>query len=103
VSGRIDDVMSKANSGAPGPYNQFVQDILTQVTGAVNDPFAAVSSIDGTPVESGVYGWRTSGSADPGGRFIAVPKQFGGIILGNQFYMLRTDADVADLTPAPKV
>ncbi|WP_143275352.1 hypothetical protein [Bradyrhizobium canariense] len=103
VSSRIDDVMSKANSGAAGPYSQFVQDILAQVNGAINDPLAAVTSIDGTAVETGVYGWRTSGSGSPGARYIAVPQQFGGLILGNQFYMLKADTAVADLSSAPEV
>jgi hypothetical protein len=88
VSDRIDAVMSKANTGGPGPYLTFVQDILTQVNGAVNDPLSGVTSINGTAVQGGTYGWRTAGSGDPGGLFFPVPEQLGGLLLGNQFYTL---------------
>jgi hypothetical protein len=93
VTDRIDEVMGKANAGHPGAYAQFVQDLLAQVNGPVNDPLAGVFSIDGTDVEGGVYGWRTVGSDDPKGRFFPIPKQFGGIILGNQFYTLKKDEE----------
>jgi hypothetical protein len=88
VSDRIDAVMSNANTGDPGAYYQFVQDIITQVNGPVNDPLAGVTSINGTVVQGGVYGWRTAGSGDPGGRFFPIPATFAGIVLGNQFYTL---------------
>lgn len=88
VSDRIDAVMSNANTGAPGAYAQFVQDIIDQVTGPVNDPLSGVTSINGTAVQGGVYGWRTVGSGDPGGSFFAIPPQFAGVLLGNQFYTL---------------
>jgi hypothetical protein len=88
VSDRIDTVMTDANTGNPGAYYQFVQDILTQVNGAINDPFAGVTSINGTAVQGGTYGWRTVGSGDPGGNFFAIPAPLGGVVLGNQFYTL---------------
>jgi hypothetical protein len=88
VSDRIDTVMTDANTGSPGAYYQFAQDILTQVNGAVNDPFAGVTSINGTAVQGGTYGWRTVGSGDPGGNFFAIPAALGGVVLGNQFYTL---------------
>jgi hypothetical protein len=96
VSDRIDAVMSNANTGNPGAYYQFVQDIIDQVTGPVNDPLSGVTSINGTAVEGGVYGWRTAGSGSPGGRFFPIPPELAGIVLGNQFYTLLA----AGATPA---
>jgi len=90
VSDRIAAVLNNANSGSPGAYHQFVEDILTQVNGAVNDPFNGVTSIDGMAVLGGTYGWRTFGSGDPGGKFVAIPAILGGVIMGNQFYTLLT-------------
>lgn len=88
VSDRINAVMSIANSGAPGAYYTFVQDIIARANSPVDDPLAGVTSISGTTVQGGVYGWRTVGSSDPGGLFFPVPAAFGGIVLGNQFYTL---------------
>jgi hypothetical protein len=90
VSDRIDAVMSKTNTGGPGPYLLFVQELLAQLAGAVNDPLSGVTSINGTAVQGGTYGWRTAGSSDPGGLFFPVPTALGGLVLGNQFYTLLT-------------
>jgi hypothetical protein len=105
VSDRIQAVMTNANTGAPGPFFQFVQDILNQVNGAVNDPLSGVTSINGTAVQSGTFGWRTVGSGDPGGSFFPIPAAFGGIVLGNQFYtLLPSNSDLeaveAEITPS---
>jgi len=88
VSDRIDTVMTNANTGSPGPFFQFVQDILNQVNGAANDPFSGVTSINGTPVQGGTFGWKTVGSPAPGANFLAIPVALGGVVLGNQFYTL---------------
>jgi hypothetical protein len=65
VSSRIDAVMTNANTGRPGADYQFVQDILDQVAAPVNDPLSGVTTINGTAVQGGTYGWRTAGSGDP--------------------------------------
>jgi hypothetical protein len=57
--------MTNANTGGPGAYYQFVQDILDQVAAPVNDPLSGVTTINGTAVQGGTYGWRTAGSGDP--------------------------------------
>jgi hypothetical protein len=88
VSDRIDAVLKKANAGSPGPYLAFVQDILNQVGATINDPLSGVTTINGTAVQGGVYGWRTLGTGDPGGLFFPIPPAFGGVVLGNQFYTL---------------
>jgi hypothetical protein len=88
VFSRIDAVMTNANTGRPGAYYQFVQDILDQVAAPVNDPLSGVTTINGTAVQGGTYGWRTAGSGDPGGSFFPTPPQLGGLLLGNRFYTL---------------
>jgi hypothetical protein len=98
VSNRIATVMTNANAGDPGPYYQFVQDIVTCVNGPVSDPLGGVTSINGTAVQGGVYGWRTVGSGDPGGSFFPIPAALAGIVLGNQFYtLLAADAVGAEI------
>ena len=88
VHARVDDILRHANSGTPGPYYRFVQHALAITYGGVSDPFARLQWIDGQPVRPGTYGWRREGSSAPGGSFIAIPRQQGGVIAGNQFYAL---------------
>jgi hypothetical protein len=90
VANRITEVMKKANTGAPGAYHRFVSNGVLTVTNAVtDDPFKAVKQIGSIKVTGGCYGFRTAGSADPGGRLIAIPAAMGGVIAGNQFYALK--------------
>jgi hypothetical protein len=102
VSDRIDTVLSNANSGAPGAYYQFVQDVIAQATGPVNDPFSGLTAINGTAVQGGTYGWRTVGSGDPGGLFFPIPATAGGVVLGNQFYTLVPQSQTMQDVPVNK-
>ncbi len=90
VSNLIDTVMTNANTGAPGPYAEFVSNALDVCNSAVTDPFAGLTSVNGQAVTGGGYGWRTQGSSDPGGKLVAIPNSQGGIIAHNQFYALLT-------------
>jgi hypothetical protein len=98
IAANIDDVMRRANTGAPGPFAQFVQDILTRVNSPVDDPQAGVMSINGIAVQGGTYGWKTAGAASPGPRFFAIPPELGGVLMGNQFYALLQSTDSFDQT-----
>lgn len=89
VEARIQTVLQRANSGPPGPYAQFVQNVLNVVASDVADPFADLSQIGNTLVVGGSYGWRTAGSSEPGGRLVKIPESMNGTIAGNQFYTLR--------------
>lgn len=90
VQRRIDEVLRVANTGAPGKYVQFVKDAITIANGAITDPFANLTSINGIQVTGGGYGWRAVALAsNPGGRFILIPASLGGIIQGNKFYTLK--------------
>lgn len=86
VQARIDDVLRRANSGAPGRYHAFVSMVLEVAAAAVSDPFASITLIDGTTVMDGAFGWRTAGSSSPGGAFVAYTPAQGGEIAGIQFY-----------------
>lgn len=95
IVNRIEDVMTKANTGSPGRYYQFVQNALEVAAADVNDPFRSLTSIGGVAVTGGAYGWRTEGSTSPGPNFVLIPKipvppfAVGGVLGGNQFYALR--------------
>jgi hypothetical protein len=39
----------------------------------VNGPFRGLTGIGGTKVADGSCGWRTTGSAAPGGRLVVIP------------------------------
>jgi hypothetical protein len=89
VQKRIDTVMKTANTGKPGKFANFVQNAIDVANGSGEDPFKDIRKINNTGVIGGSYGWRTAGSSDPGGAFIAIPSGQGGIIAGNQFYTLK--------------
>lgn len=86
-SARIDDILAKANLGAPGKFTKFVQNAIEVSAAAVTDPFSGITNIDGTTVLGGCYGWRTAGSGDPGGDFVKI--KAGGELAGNQFYAVK--------------
>ena len=85
---RIDRIIEIANTGRPGKYAAFVQMAIDVAGAPVSDQFRDITSIDGKEVIGGSYGWRTAGSSSPGGRFVAIPKNLGGVIAGNQYYTL---------------
>jgi hypothetical protein len=89
VQKRIDAVMKTANTGKPGKYAAFVQFTIDVAKAGVDDPFKDVKKVGTTETVGGSYGWRTAGSAAPGGRFVAIPTTDGGVIAGNQFYTLK--------------
>ena len=69
----------------------MVQNAIDVGTGVISllDPFADTTSINGIPVTGGLYGFRTAGASDPGGRFVAIPSSMGGVVGGQQFYTLK--------------
>ena len=91
VQNRIDVVVGFANTGAPGAYARMVQNAIDVGTGVISllDLFADTTSINGIPVTGGLYGFRTAGASDPGGRFVAIPSSMGGVVGGQQFYTLK--------------
>jgi len=77
-STRIEDVVSIANSDSDPrqeKYATFLQNALD---------VAASKTLIADPCPTGLYGWRTAGSAAPGGDFV----KFGDPLSGNQFYSL---------------
>jgi hypothetical protein len=89
VQKRIDEVVKIANTGKPGKYAAFVQAAIDVAKADVDDPFKDVKKVGRTETTGGSDGWRTAGSAQPGGSFIAIPEANGGVIAGNQFYTLK--------------
>jgi hypothetical protein len=89
VEARINDVLTKANTGTPGKFYRFVQHALDVTSGGISDPFAGVTNIGGVHVTGGGYGWRTAGSSGPGGKFVLIPAHMGGVIQGNQFLCVK--------------
>jgi hypothetical protein len=85
----VDELVSRANDGAPGPTYRFVRNALYVTYAPVQDPFARLSWLDGGPVLRGAFGWRRDGSGHPGGSFVAIPRAEGGVMGGAQFYALR--------------
>jgi hypothetical protein len=81
--------MTKANTGKPGKYATFVQSAIDIAQAEVDDPFKDIKKIADIDVTGGSYAWRQVDSADPGGKFIPIPKDKGGIIARNKFYALK--------------
>jgi hypothetical protein len=88
----IDDVLTKANTGAPGKFHEFVTNAINVGSAAPDDPFKSLTSIGGVEVKPGAFGWRTEGSADPGGFFVKITGTPSGLIAGNQFYAVKKNA-----------
>jgi hypothetical protein len=82
----IDEIMMKANTGAPGAYTRFVQNAIDVTNNDVDDPFKNLTMIGTVNVASGGYGWRTDGSGEPDDSFVKIPDEQGGLIAGNRFY-----------------
>jgi hypothetical protein len=84
----IDDVMMKANTGAPGAYTRFVQNAIDVANNDVDDPFRNLTMIGTVNVFGGGYSWLTDGRGEPGGSYVKIPDEQGGLIAGNRFYAL---------------
>jgi hypothetical protein len=89
VQVRIDDVLTKANTGKPGKYAEFVNNSVAVAKSLLDDPYKDVKKIGTVEVLGGSFGWKREGSAAPGGNFVAIPASQGGIVAGNQFYSLK--------------
>jgi len=77
-STRIEEIVRIANSDSDPrqeKYAQFLQNALE---------LAASKTLIADPCPTGLYGWRTAGSATPGGDFV----KYGDPLSGNQFYTL---------------
>jgi hypothetical protein len=86
IQNLIDDIMMKANTGAPGAYTKFVQNAIDVTNNDVDDPFRNLTMIGTVDVAGGGYGWRTDGIGEPDDSFIKIPDEQGGLIAGNRFY-----------------
>ena len=89
VQQRINDVMTQANTGAPGKFFRFVQNAITTAQTASADPFAGLTAISGVNVNAGAYFWRTEGHAGPGGNAVEIPDNLGGLIAHNRFFAIK--------------
>ena len=89
VQHRIDDVLTQANTGAPGKFYRFVANAIAVAQSVAVDPFAGVSTISGVNVNPGAYFWRTEGSGGPGGNAVAISDTLGGLIANNRFYAIK--------------
>lgn len=92
VQARIDDILARANSGVPGRFAAFVNNAIAIAQGAVEDPFSGLTSINGTAVKAGAFGWRPEGNPISGPLFVQIPASMSGVILRTQFYALKGDA-----------
>lgn len=88
----IDDVLQKANTGAPGKFHEFVTNAVSVGSAAPDDPFKSLTSVGGVEVKPGAFGWRTEGSAEPGGSFVKITGTPSGLIAGNQFFAVKKTA-----------
>ena len=89
VQQRINDVMTQANTGAPGKFTRFVQNAITIAQTQVSDPFASLTVINGVNVNAGAYFWRTEGMGGPGGNTLPIPDNLSGLIAHNRFYVIK--------------
>jgi len=89
VTRHVDELVTCANDGPPGPCHRFVRNALYVSYAPVQDPFAGLRWLDGGPVLPGAFGWRREGSPPPGGSFVAIPRANGGVLAGAQFYAIR--------------
>jgi hypothetical protein len=89
VQTRIDDVMTQANTGAPGKFTKFVQNAIATAQTTASDPFASLTAINGVNVNGGAYFWRTEGHGGPGGNTLSIPDNLGGLIAHNRFYAIK--------------
>lgn len=68
---RLQDAVTIANNSQDPRNTKFVRhltEIIRITQSQVTDPYQNIpGSINGTSVLKGAYGWRTAGSADPGG------------------------------------
>ena len=81
IERRIQDILDRANQGAPGKYYKFVE--LAK---------SVAASDHKTPFEEEVYAFRTDGSADPGGSFVRIKNVDGpgkNVLLNQKFYTLE--------------
>lgn len=83
---RVDELVARANQGAPGAYHRFVRHALEVTYGPPRDPFAGLRAAGGVPVRPGAYGFRRAGSGHPGGAFVPIAPSEGGVLAGTQFY-----------------
>ena len=90
VQQRIGDVMTQANTGAPGKFHRFVANAIATAQATAPDPFAGITVINGVAVNAGAFFWRTEGHARPGGGSVAIPDGLGGLIAHNRFYAIKT-------------
>ena len=88
----IDDMMVRANSGAPNAYTRFVQNAIDVANNDVDDPFKNLTMIGNVKVYGGAYGWRTDGTGEAGDSLIKIPDEQGGLIAGNRFFALAKSA-----------
>lgn len=89
LQSNIDDVLRNANTGAPGKFHEFVTNAINVGLAAPDDPFKSLTTIGGGEVKPGAFGWRTEGSAEPGGLFVKITDALSGQIAGNRFFALK--------------
>jgi len=89
IEANIDDIVNRANTGAPGVYYAHLKMAIDTADSTVTDPFSAITSVGGVATLGGTWGWRKAGTAAPGGKLVAIPTASGGVILRNQFYTLK--------------
>ena len=95
---RIQDAISIANNAQDPRSTEFIRhltEIVSVSKGQVPDPYQNIpGNINGTSVLKGAYGWKTAGSADPGGAYVRIPPSTpplsypNGSIQGIQFYTI---------------
>ncbi len=92
VQANIDAILARANSGSPGKFAAFVNNAIAVAQGAIEDPFAGLTEINGVPVKNGAFGWRPEGNPISGALFVKIPTTMSGVILKTQFYALKAGA-----------
>ncbi|HEX8529984.1 MAG TPA: hypothetical protein VF646_08165 [Cytophagales bacterium] len=80
-------------------YVTHIQEIIAVVQNASSDPYTNIPGvIGGESVLKGAYGWKTSGSTQPGGAYVKIPQVVpplnhpNGDLQGIQFYTIKSVA-----------
>ena len=96
VEERIANLLKIAGTGTPGRFArllQYGQDLASHyVRGGMKeaDRFAKLTKVERVPVTGRAYAWMTDRDYyKPGGRYVRITNQLGGVLGGNRFFTLQ--------------
>jgi IPT/TIG domain len=83
VQAKIDRLLTPGDPGLTAASYQFLRNALEVAGGAVTDPFAQFTEVDGVVLEGKTYAWTEEADPPLPDPFVKIP---GGVIAGKQFF-----------------